>query len=252
MIQSMIVAFSMYSKIPMPKITWTRKNMKYALCFFPLVGAAVALVLMSVLWVCEKAEFGTVFTAVAATLVPVLVTGGIHLDGYLDTVDALSSYGDKEKKLEILKDSNSGAFAIIYGLVYFMENIAVWTEIQKEVLPFVSISFVISRTLSGLSIATFPLAKDTGLAATFQDGAEKRTVKIVLLTLLFLEAGVCLYLHPLYGGVVLVLSLVSFGIHYDLCQRKFGGITGDLAGFFLQICELMVLAGLMLCCKIKL
>ena len=101
MLQSMIVAFSMYSKIPMPKITWTQKNMKYALCFFPMVGAAVALILMSVLWVCEKANFGTVFTASAATLVPVLVTGGIHLDGYLDTIDALSSYGDKEKKLEI-------------------------------------------------------------------------------------------------------------------------------------------------------
>ena len=251
MLQSMIVAFSMYSKIPMPKITWTQKNMKYALCFFPMVGAAVALILMSVLWVCEKANFGTVFTASAATLVPVLVTGGIHLDGYLDTIDALSSYGDKEKKLEILKDSNSGAFAIIYGLVYFVTNIAVWTEIQREVLPFVYISFVISRTLSGISIVSFPLAKDTGLAAAFQDGAQKKNVKIVLLTLLFLAWGVSLCLHPVYGGVVLVLSVISFGIHYDLCKRKFGGITGDLAGFFLQICELMILFGLMLCCKIR-
>lgn len=246
MLQSMVVAFSMYSKIPMPKITWTKKNMKYALCFFPMVGAAVALVLMAVLWVCRQAGFGIFFTASAAALVPVLVTGGIHLDGYLDTIDALSSYGDREKKLEILKDSNSGAFAIIYGLVYFVANIAVWTEMDKKVLPFVCISFVMSRTLSALSIASFPLAKNTGLAATFQDGAQKKCVKIVMICFFLVEAGVSLFLNPLYGGVLLVLSLVCFGIHYYLCKKTFGGITGDLAGFFLQICELLVLFGLML------
>lgn len=249
MIQSMIVAFSMYSKIPMPKITWTKKNMKYALCFFPVVGAAVALVLMAVLWACHKAGLGMIFTASAATLVPVLVTGGIHLDGYLDTIDALSSYGDREKKLAILKDSNSGAFAIIYGLVYFVANIAVWTEIHQKVLPFVCISFVMSRTLSALSIVSFPLAKNTGLAATFQDGAHRKCVKIIMICFFFIEAGVSLFLNPLYGGVLIVLSLVSFGIHYCLCKKTFGGITGDLAGFFLQICELMVLFGLMFVCR---
>jgi len=246
MLQSMVVAFSMYSKIPMPKITWTKKNMKYALCFFPMVGAAVALVLMAVLWVCRQAGFGTLFTASAAALVPVLVTGGIHLDGYLDTIDALSSYGDREKKLEILKDSNSGAFAIIYGLVYFVANIAVWTEMDKKVLPFVCISFVMSRTLSALSIVSFPLAKNTGLAATFQDGAHKKRVKIVMICFFLIEAVGSLFLNPLYGGVLIVLSLVCFGIHYYLCKKTFGGITGDLAGFFLQICELLVLFGLML------
>ena len=246
MIQSVIVAFSMYSKIPMPKITWTKKNMKYALCFFPLVGLAVGLVLMAVMWLCHKAELGILFTASAATLVPVLITGGIHLDGYLDTIDAISSYGDREKKLEILKDSNSGAFAIIYGLVYFIANIAVWTEVSQKVLPFVCISFVMSRTLSAFSIASFPLAKNTGLAATFQDGAHKKNVKIAMICCFFIEAGVSLFLNPIYGAVVIGCSLVSFGIHYCLCKKTFGGITGDLAGFFLLICELIVLFGLMI------
>lgn len=246
MIQSMVVAFSMYSKIPMPKITWTKKNMKYSLCFFPMVGVAIGLVLMAVLWACRQAGFGVIFTASAATVVPVFVTGGIHLDGYLDTIDALRSYGDREKKLEILKDPNSGAFAIIYGLVYFLANFAVWTEIHQKVLPFVYISFVMSRTLSALSIVSFPLAKNTGLAATFQDGAHRKRVKIVMVCYYLIEAGVSLFLHPLYGSVLIALSLVSFCIHYSLCKKTFGGITGDLAGFFLQICELLVLFGLML------
>lgn len=51
---------------------------------------------------------------------PGSVTGGIHLDGLLDTADALSSYKTKEEKLEILKDSHAGAFAIIIGICWFV------------------------------------------------------------------------------------------------------------------------------------
>ena len=54
------------------------------------------------------------------TALPVLVSGGIHTDGFIDTVDALSSYGDKEKKLEILKDPHTGAFAIIGAIMYYL------------------------------------------------------------------------------------------------------------------------------------
>ncbi len=53
-------------------------------------------------------------------LIPVWITGGIHLDGYADTCDALSSYGDREKKLEILKDPHCGAFAVIRLCSYFL------------------------------------------------------------------------------------------------------------------------------------
>ena len=59
------------------------------------------------------------FTAVVLVLVPVIVTGGIHVDGLLDTSDALSSWRDREKRLEILKDSHAGAFAVITACVYF-------------------------------------------------------------------------------------------------------------------------------------
>ena len=55
-----------------------------------------------------------------AVLIPVLVTGGIHLDGLLDTADALSSWQTRERRLEILKDSHAGAFAIIVCCGYFL------------------------------------------------------------------------------------------------------------------------------------
>ena len=73
------------------------------MCFFPVVGAVTgALQLLIGSLLLRYTSCGKLFFVIMMTLIPVLVTGGIHLDGFADTVDALSSYGDREKKLEIL------------------------------------------------------------------------------------------------------------------------------------------------------
>lgn len=250
MLESMIVAFSMYSKLPMPRIEWNKKNMRYALAFFPLVGVVIGAAQYLWMWLCQAVDFGSCFQACGAVLIPILITGGIHMDGYLDTIDALSSYAEKEKRLEILKDSNSGAFAIIYGCVYMIASFGIWSEMEPSGLVLVGIGYVVSRTLSALSIATFPLAKNTGLAATFQDGANKKQVKWAMLLAFVAESFVLLCYGKCVGALVIVAALISFGFHAWICKKKFGGITGDLAGFFLQICELLILLVVMVADKI--
>lgn len=249
-VQSLIVAFSMYSKIPMPRIQWSEKNMRYALCFFPAVGVAVALGMYLILAGCNLCGMGKLFTGSMATVVPILLTGGIHMDGYLDTIDALSSYGDREKRLEILKDSHCGAFAIIFGMVYVILSVGIWSEIPFTAMPYMGIGYVMSRTLSGLSIATFPLAKNTGLVATFQDAANKKNVRRILTVLFLLETALIIYMNLWVGLAVVLVSLLCFLYHYYVCKKIFGGITGDLAGYFLQICELAIAAALMVTGKL--
>lgn len=75
----------------------------------------------------SEALWKSAFTAVLI-LIPVLITGGIHLDGLLDTADALSSYKTKEEKLEILKDSHAGAFAIIIGICWFVLDFGIYSR----------------------------------------------------------------------------------------------------------------------------
>ena len=65
-------------------------------------------------------------------IVPVVITGGIHVDGLLDTSDALSSWRDREKRLEILKDSHAGAFAVITACVYFMAFYGGYSQISDN------------------------------------------------------------------------------------------------------------------------
>ena len=241
LLNAMIIAIAMYSKIPMPRVDWNEKNMRYAMCFFPLVGViigvleAVAGNLITV-W---KGE-GTFFYAVVLTLIPVFITGGIHLDGFADTMDAKSSYGDREKKLEILKDPHTGAFAIISLCCYFLLCVGIFSEMRTELV------FVFSRSLSGISVVSFQAAKNSGLLRTFQDGAQKRNVRIILIFWL-LAAGAGFYLTAgLCGVAVAVVGLAVFFYYYQFSRKQFGGITGDLAGYFLQLCELFMLAVLAL------
>ena len=160
--RSLCVAFSMYSKIPMPQVEWTKESMQYCICFFPAVGAVIgAATLLWNMLVGAKLSGSLLFTAVLI-LIPVLITGGIHLDGLLDTADALSSYKTKEEKLEILKDSHAGAFAIIIGICWFVLDFGIYSEADAHTIGLLAIGFVISRTLSGLSLVSFRMAKNTG------------------------------------------------------------------------------------------
>ena len=168
------------------------------------------------------------------------------MDGFLDTVDAKSSYKSKEEKLQILKDPHTGAFAIISLCCYFLLCVGIFSEMRIERLFATALVFVFSRSLSGSSVVTFQAAKNSGLLRTFQDGAQKRNVRIVLIIWL-LAAGVGFYLTAgLCGVAAAVVGFAVFFYYYQFSRKQFGGITGDLAGYFLQLCELFMLAVLAL------
>lgn len=244
-VKSMIIAFSMYSKIPMPKVLWREEDMKYSLVFFPFIGVVMAFVLYGWWKVCNYLNFGNFFRAGITVLLPILVTGGIHMDGFLDTMDARSSYQSKEKKLEILKDPHCGAFAIIGGVIYFILYFATVTEIQT-VGGFVMVGFiyVLTRILSALSLIWLLAAKKEGLLYTFSSTAHKSLVR-VLLSIFHVSCMVAMYFYWDVKGFLLSLLAVPVFFYYKrISAKEFGGITGDLAGYFLQLCELIMIMGI--------
>jgi adenosylcobinamide-GDP ribazoletransferase len=245
LLAAFFTAFSMYSILPVPKAEWGPKSMKYAMCFFPLVGVAVGLFFF--LWAQLSAFWGlgVFLRSAVCVFLPVLVSGGIHMDGFCDTTDALCSRQPAEKKLEILKDSHAGAFAVIGCTLYFLLSFGLWTELRltKEAVCVLGIGFVLSRALSGLSVVTFRCAKSSGLVAAFSDAAAKRQVRLVLVCYLALCAAGLLFVHPLLGGAALLAAAAAFCIYRRVSYRGFGGTTGDLAGWFLQVCEFLMLLG---------
>ncbi len=244
------IAFAMYSKIPMPRADWEKENMRYMMCFFPLIGIVIGAV--TVLWslAADWLGAGGLLRTVGYVLIPVMVTGGIHLDGLLDTADALSSYQTRERKLEILKDSHAGAFAVITACCYFMAALGVWSEFTLEQVRILAGGFVLSRSFSGLAVAAFPGAKSSGTVAMFADAAQKRIVEASMYFLMVLSAGYMCFMNVKLGSAAVLGAWLTFVYYHWMSKKQFGGITGDLAGFFLQLCELVMAAAVYLAGKI--
>ena len=131
-INSCIASFAMFSRIPMPNCDWEKDNIRFMLIFMPVVGAVIGGI--SYLWACfgTYLPLGDILYTVILFLIPFVLTGGIHLDGYLDTTDALSSWKPKEQRVEILKDVHVGAFAVIRGVVWFVFMLGVYSALAKQ------------------------------------------------------------------------------------------------------------------------
>ena len=98
-IRSFVIAFSTYSRIPMPQVEWSDENRKYTMCFFSLIGAVIGLLLWGWLWLCDALNIGGLLKGAVGAIIPLLVTGGIHMDGFMDTSDAIASWQTKERQI---------------------------------------------------------------------------------------------------------------------------------------------------------
>lgn len=237
-IKSIIIAFSMYSKIPMPQFEWKEDDIKYVLCFFPWVGAVIGICIYLWKLICDKFSVGILCDTVGRAVIPLLITGGFHVDGFMDTMDAFHSYQPKEKKLEILKDSHIGAFSVIMLAVYGLLYLGAFSEIQdKNILKIVCASFVLARCLSGIGVVSLQNAKKEGLLYFFARNSNKNIVKAVL----YLQSALCIgfiLAQSLYAGSVAVVTAICVFIYYYCrCKKELGGITGDTAGYFVLLCE---------------
>ncbi|GFI62578.1 adenosylcobinamide-GDP ribazoletransferase [Clostridiales bacterium] len=239
MLKSLIEALSMYSRIPMPDIEWDKNSMGWAICFFPVVGVIIGAVEYILYFITTTLDMEFLKICLMAA-VPIIITGGIHADGFMDTVDAISSRVSAEKKLEIMNDPHTGAFAVIYFILYMIVYLGLLGELRRKAVGAFCFSFIISRALSGIFVNVFPKAKNEGLAKIWSAMTEDRAIIV-----LGVEALVCiiimLFLCPFAAILTLLVSAIVSLYHYINCTKNFGGITGDLAGYFLQLEEIAIL-----------
>lgn len=233
-------AFSMFSALPVPQAPWDERNMRWMLAAFPLVGLVTGAACWAWWTLCGVLALPAIPRGAGLCLLPVLITGGVHLDGYADTCDALASHAPPERRQEILKDPRLGAFAAIRLCCYFLSSFALWTALPRYDGPAFVLSFCLSRALSGLAIAAFALARNSGLAHTFAAAADRGRLRSLLAALSILLAAL-LCLRGIEGTAMAAAALFVFLYYRSMARRNFGGISGDLAGWFLQTAELWML-----------
>lgn len=242
-LKAMFIAFSIYSKIPVPIFKWEEREMKYQLIFFPWIGAIIGAFIVGWSYLADKMNVAGIAYTLIAAVIPIIITGGFHVDGFMDTMDAFHSYKPKKEKLEILKDPHIGAFSVImlaaYGIVY----IAAISEITKEYIWAFAGAFFVARCLSAISVVTFKSAKEDGMLHTFSSSVKGKSERIVLAMLtvqLLAGCGYMIIMKPVAGCAMVVAALVFLFYYRYKTTKEIGGITGDTAGWFVTVSEVVM------------
>ncbi|MBN1577926.1 MAG: adenosylcobinamide-GDP ribazoletransferase [Chitinispirillaceae bacterium] len=239
MIAPLVTAVRTLTIIPMPGSD--AKDPSAALPYFPIIGAAIGVI-------CYLTARGSsclfgdypFFGGLLVTVVSIVITGALHLDGLADVADGFGSGGTKERILEIFKDSRHGTFgvtAIVFDLIARVLFIA-WC-CEKEHLTLILISPFFSRTVMAWGCALLPSARSGGgTAVPFI--SNKPPIALFLITV-GLVGVIVLAFGCIPLGTILLISFVPVQLFYFYCLKKIDGITGDCLGAVNEIGELTLL-----------
>lgn len=245
LVSGLIITISFFTIIPMPIVEWKNSRIKYMPIFYPIVGLVIGMII-AIIEQYIRFNYGhlSLFTlSIVIVVLPILLTGGLHIDALMDTTDAHLSRKPREQKLKIMKDPTVGAFAVTWFVIFFIIKLAIVHELLlQRVWLFYPLVFIpmISRFIIGSMLINSKFASKEGLAKMY-DGLASNTLRLVQLVLMFLFfAFVCIIdfdFTYVLGGVFIFYLYYK----YIFCYRQFGGITGDLVGAFLELSELLML-----------
>ncbi len=247
LIKGLIIAFSIYSRIPMPRFEWKEEDMKYNLCFLPFIGMLIGALVRAGEMIGDMLCIPLLCKVCVVSSMPLLITGGFHADGYMDVHDAFGSYKPKEEKLKILKDPHIGAFAVIAVIKYMAVWVGALAAVYDRsvasvcaVLPYV---YVISRIGTAMASVSLKKAKNEGMLK--EETAQSGKFQLIVMIAEFIMCMIMIGMTDIYAAVLLAAVLIVFYIYYRYrMYREFGGVTGDTAGYFVCESELYMLVAL--------
>jgi adenosylcobinamide-GDP ribazoletransferase len=205
----------------------------------PLVGGVIGLIWVSIANLLVYSGAHAMLAAAVSSLAPFILAGLLHLDGYMDTCDAVLSRRPLEEKLRILKDPHIGAFAaIMLGILFVLQFAALYAIIDRaaRLSPLVSIP-VVSRCCAALSILCLKTMQQSVYANMFKQNISTR--HIIFVIVITIIAILLSYLFEGFIGLKIVLFVImGFIVAMSFALKEFHGVSGDLAGFALVVGEL--------------
>jgi adenosylcobinamide-GDP ribazoletransferase len=242
-----LINLQFFTAIPITlEIPMDKEHLRKAVQAFPLLGLLQGIIYASLFYVfLQFTPFSHLTVAFLLWLATILLTGGIHLDGWMDASDAYFSYQDRKKRLEIMKDPRIGAFGVLSIIILLSCRFLFIYEstLKVEPLTYIFITAIpfLSKTVMGAVLLTVKPAKSEGLGELFQSAATPRVLWIYPVY----EAGLLILVSFFINEILQVglLILVALGC-YLFCRRKavkwFGGITGDVLGASVEGTELIL------------
>ena len=223
------MAWGMFLAIPCPKKIWSETARRKMLACLPLVGVVVGAVWALCAWLAWylPPPLGAALCAAA----PWLVTGFLHLDGFMDVCDGVLSRRDLETRRRILKDSHCGAFAVICMVLLAMTQWSAFLSTEAAPLLPLALIPVASRASAAMAVLTLRPMSTSQYSAMTRGGAPVVFAAIVL-------AAVCGLSVLLWDSFAPLAAAVCYWLAAWYSFRQLDGMSGDVSGFALTIAEL--------------
>ena len=235
--KSFVFALQHLTRLHLAEVAFDQRQLGRSGMYFPLVGLILGLML-----VLTDRLAGLLFppTAAAAAVVVglVLLTGGIHLDGFMDTVDGVFSGRSRERMLEIMKDSRVGAFGALGVFCLLLFKFSLIAGLTGRTYQALIMMTVLGRWAMTYAIARFPYARNEGMGKLHSLHTGNFELAVASLTALVVVAAT----GGLGGMVIFCASLFFVHLICVYLNRVLGGLTGDTYGFLNEITEVFILA----------
>ena len=228
---------SMFCAVPVPQV-WDERAKDKMLLFLPIVGLEIGTIWAGSAWLCCLLNLHAMIAALILSAYPYIVTGFLHLDGYMDVTDAVKSWRSLESRREILKDSHVGSFAVIGIALLMITQFAFFASAPVDA-NFLILIFIpaVSRCCSALAVTG--LKPMSGSQYADQRKPKSHMVVLAMMLAFFLAAG---FLLCGKYGFSLVGCLVGDGLALRRAYKSLEGMNGDISGYALTIGELCAVA----------
>lgn len=224
------LSVSMLSSVPFFRVHDFYKGINgYSAMFYPLVGFLLGLIL----WATHSLLAPYIPSAHLGVIIFVmwiLLTGALHLDGFSDTIDGL--YVSKTRAIEVMKDPNTGGMGMIWSVTFLIFKAS--SLIHFEAFYLLPVVLMLSRLSSVLAIYLYPYLSKNGMGTLAKEELKKHQVITALLYSALLVALFKMWIL-LFSTILVLLALKTFFI------KRYGGFTGDIYGFSIEVTELVLL-----------
>ncbi|MBA7661318.1 Adenosylcobinamide-GDP ribazoletransferase [subsurface metagenome] len=233
-----LAALQFLTIIPIP---WRREvspeELGRSAGYFPVVGLIIGLILVGLDWL-----FGLILPSSVANALLIIslvvITGVLHLDGFVDTCDGIAGHKTAEDRWRVMHDSRVGGFGIV-GVVLLL--LVKYVSLNSIPLPLMMTTLVlmpvVSRWATVYAIFAYPYAKPSGLGKAFKQGTSWPRFTMATLIALVVVVG----LAQLVGLAIMLLIWVMTVAVAAYLKSKFSGLTGDTYGAINEVAEVGVL-----------
>lgn len=231
MIKGLILAMQFLTRLPINiPIDFNEENIRKGTFYYPFIGALLGI--LSSIPYYFLAPYSRDIAGFLTVMTMIILTGGLHLDGLSDTADGFFSNRDREKTLEIMKDSRIGAFGVLSLILIILFKFTLISNIGINLPVALILSMGNSRLITLLQIAFKKSARPGGLGDMFHKSKPKKYIitGIILYIILIILLDIR-YLIPLIGSLLVgeFISLYTY--------KKIDGFTGDVYGATIEITE---------------